>query len=417
MATLSHLPTELLSHIFHLSTKGETAQERQRARFRFGRIARALYLATADATDFYIAGRRQLQKFYETQWPEECAAREDLETTGTTARASNSNIRQLSLVVGSFICGHRESYVDDFAEILLDSPDLVALDLDVSNVTDLPDDLDDTGLNPSLLEIEEAVGGLSHLRTLRHESWNLKYGHLLRILSPLKGLQTLELDFVKCYTPPEEGSPILDNVPHLRTLRTRISGDPDKFVDSLLLHTLGTGLQTLDLKDTQFGMLTIINPTDYAKSLVPSLSHLIHLTWMSHQIDVDVDEQVAVRTLIGAMTSLQSISIMMWALEDRRVVTRGTYPNRHHFDVDPKLLDTLKTLPALHTVELFVESARFDDEGPVISFIESHDALRSLHIHLKTTSGWTREQRDRVEAAGEAAGVVVGYTYTSEALT
>ncbi|KAL8293433.1 hypothetical protein RQP46_000134 [Phenoliferia psychrophenolica] len=59
MAAFALLPSEILAHILNLSNEGESAQERQRSRFSFGLIARASFLATADATDFYVAGEKQ----------------------------------------------------------------------------------------------------------------------------------------------------------------------------------------------------------------------------------------------------------------------------------------------------------------------------------------------------------------------
>ncbi|KAL8293393.1 hypothetical protein RQP46_000094 [Phenoliferia psychrophenolica] len=63
MATFESLPPEILIHIHKLSHEGESPQEQQRARFAFGLVARAFFLATADATEFHVAGAKQAKAF------------------------------------------------------------------------------------------------------------------------------------------------------------------------------------------------------------------------------------------------------------------------------------------------------------------------------------------------------------------
>ncbi|KAL8276453.1 hypothetical protein RQP46_011155 [Phenoliferia psychrophenolica] len=266
--------------------------------------------------------------------------------------------------------------------------------------------VDDGRLDPD--EVGVYIKAARSLKTLSviFETMEESYegSHLIRILTPLTELQVLDLDFEICLTP-SDTPPSMANLPHLHTLRTSVFGNPDVFVDALVLHALGSGLETLDLKWSGFDT---ISPEENVTAMIPHLANLAYLTWASDQVRLDRITQVAVRAVIAAMTGLQSISIVMWTLVDYR----GDEDDSDHLHVDPRFFDTLKTLPALHTVELFVREAELEDEDLVISFIESAEALRSLHIHLETLSGWTRGQRDRVEAAAVAAGVVFVYPYS-----
>ncbi|KAL8281391.1 hypothetical protein RQP46_006075 [Phenoliferia psychrophenolica] len=100
MATFSSLASEILLHILRLSNEGESAKEEQRSRFSFGLVARAFYLATADATNFYVAGEAQakalaskLELEGEPVAQDECATRSSISTTRV------SNVRRLTLLV------------------------------------------------------------------------------------------------------------------------------------------------------------------------------------------------------------------------------------------------------------------------------------------------------------------------------
>ena len=50
------LAAETLAHIFELSVEDANPEEGQRARFRYGLVSRAFYLANLDVGDFHVAG-------------------------------------------------------------------------------------------------------------------------------------------------------------------------------------------------------------------------------------------------------------------------------------------------------------------------------------------------------------------------
>ncbi|KAL8276825.1 hypothetical protein RQP46_010756 [Phenoliferia psychrophenolica] len=250
MATFSSLAPELLSHILNLSNEGEDAKTRQRACFAFGLIARAFYLATADTTEFYVAGESQAEVLVEKLEKEkELAARAERDTASGGARPRRTtNIRRLSLVI--------DDDVGIFANLLLMTPDLVALELDVVRVTAV----ELVQPPPSLSRLEAAMVGMLGLREVRHCSGSLSIRHLLNILTHLKELRHLDLEFEICYRPDDHDDSSFFEIPNLHTLRTSIYGDTNELIDSFLIHLLGTksspGIRELDLKETPFDLFS-----------------------------------------------------------------------------------------------------------------------------------------------------------------
>ena len=156
MATLVLLPTELLAHIVHLANEGSTAEEQQRRRFTLSLVARALFLACADATTFYAAGEKQIKALVaklerEKKW----AAQEQRKAaSGRTTRSTLSitrvgKVRQLAAVLTLKTSGK------SLATLLRATPDLAKLELNAQN--------------PHALKVpalEPALKGLVHLREL-----------------------------------------------------------------------------------------------------------------------------------------------------------------------------------------------------------------------------------------------------------
>ncbi|KAL8286799.1 hypothetical protein RQP46_004327 [Phenoliferia psychrophenolica] len=129
MATFTDLAPELLSHILKLSTAGGHASEEQRARFRFGLIARAFYLATEGATKFYVDSETKAKALVfkiKQERSEARKAEQGRTTTSTLCGTRFTNIRHLTLVVKS--CWES----DVVGGLLRATPNLVTLDLDVA---------------------------------------------------------------------------------------------------------------------------------------------------------------------------------------------------------------------------------------------------------------------------------------------
>ncbi|KAL8293302.1 hypothetical protein RQP46_000003 [Phenoliferia psychrophenolica] len=403
MATLQSLPTELLAHILHLSTEGESAEKQQRARFAFGLVARAFFLATANATDFYVAGDKQAHALVskleqEKKWAtqEERKSRSGRSTRASFSVLRTSNIRRLSLVVDN------KKSAKGIVKLLRATPNLVAVDLNAFDVT--------TQYRQqraaSLVQLEDALSGMSTLQELRLRFVSYRSDALLRLLTPLKELRELDVHITFCHAEGDYESQLKKlALPHLHTLRLRLT---DAFPVALLgALTTGTSgrIQSLDLKTTNFFHDNII------ETIIPYLSHLVHFTWTSVPETPFRNKEGGFRAellaLLGAMTGLHSIRLAFWVLEAAWDDTADDPFDR--LPIDPKILDTLTTLPSLDKVDLVVRMGHLDEEV-VIEYIKSHTLLRSLCIHLETTSGWTREQQVRVEEAAEEAGVAFLYT-------
>ena len=133
MATLVRLPTELLAHILHFSTDGQTAELKQQSRFSFGLVARALFLASTDDTTFYVAGEKQAKALIaklerEKKW----AAQEERKAkSGRTTRLSTLSITRVSRVRRLGATVSRKTGWMVLAKLLLATPDVVVLELDI----------------------------------------------------------------------------------------------------------------------------------------------------------------------------------------------------------------------------------------------------------------------------------------------
>lgn len=109
MAKITGLPSETLAHIQQLSKEGQSVLEQQRNRIAFGLVARAFYLASPGATDFYVAGDAQAKGLIsklarEQKWTAQEARKAP---SGRTTRLSLSSlpranaVRRLTVVLGS----------------------------------------------------------------------------------------------------------------------------------------------------------------------------------------------------------------------------------------------------------------------------------------------------------------------------
>ncbi|KAL8290300.1 hypothetical protein RQP46_003239 [Phenoliferia psychrophenolica] len=425
MAAFPLLAPELLAHILKLSTEGESAEKQQRARFSFGLIARAFYLATADATDFHVAGEKNAKALIsklerEKNW---AAQEERKATSGRTTRATLSITRVSVIRRLSFVL-EKKSSGKVLASLLRATPNLSDLTLDIQHDRALT-------VPASLDALEVALGALTSLRRINCKTMCIYGPALLRILIPLKELQALELHIYQ-YSDTHEIKPFLDRLalPRLCNLRILLHPQPTAFSYTLfatLVASSTTEMQVLDLGPTPFYAI----PLQSKESFIPQASHLLSFTWTPEpEYPLDEDTRAAVLELLGAMTSLRSITIPVWqswpddlvddddsddsddSYSKPEVDKYEEFLKRDGFfgtSADPQLLDTLATLPSLHTVQLLVQLGNLR-EGHVVSFIEQFKSLRVLHLVAKLPHhSWTREQRRRVEEAGEGAGVTFKY--------
>ncbi|KAL8293458.1 hypothetical protein RQP46_000159 [Phenoliferia psychrophenolica] len=394
MAPFASLPPEILTHIHTLSNEGESAQEEQRSRFEFGLIARAFYLATADATDFHVAGEKQAKTLLAKLEQEALEA-----ACGSLARVSN--IRRLSLVVDN------EDNGNVFVELLRASSNLIALELDVVSISQSSD-----AVCATLVQLETALGELTSLRELSYRAYYIERNLVLRILIPLKELQVLDLDISCCPSDDnhQEWQLLLDRLSllHFRKLRIGLF----RVFDEMLLRRLATstasGIQVLDLTRTEFNTMSL-RATEY---LIPDITTVIHLTWTPEELNafpsifpLRVPARDASLALIGAMKNLQHISISIGHLDN--VAYYDFAPSDPNQPADRSVLGTLATLPSLHTVNLVVGAGSLDP-SKVISFIGASVTLRLLSVKVGK-KGWTLEEKERVESASEEAGVSFAY--------
>lgn len=131
MATLVQLPTELLAHILHLENEGAGSAEQQGNRFAFSLVARPLFLASADATTFYIAGEAQAKALLaklqrEKKWAaqEERKAKSGRTTRSTLSITRVSTIRRLALQLNK-----KTTKEKTVASLLRAAPLITALEL------------------------------------------------------------------------------------------------------------------------------------------------------------------------------------------------------------------------------------------------------------------------------------------------
>ncbi|KAL8293379.1 hypothetical protein RQP46_000080 [Phenoliferia psychrophenolica] len=407
MATFSSLPPEILAHIHKLSTEGQHANHRQRGRFAFGLVSRACFLATADVTEFYVAGEKEAKALAEKlELEKKWAAR-----SGRTTRASRlsitrvSKIRRLSLTVTNKKSGKV------FASLLHAIPGLIALELNLYGVTQWNDNAFAT-----LAHVEAALGELALLQEFAYSAGHLDEDILLRILISHQELRVLDLSSRHYDTPDMYSPALLDRValPHLRELRIRLptSHRTIDFQHTLLCALASNstaGIQVLDLSRTSFYYMD----SSVIEAFIPHVTNVVHLTWTrpyetfeKHHFKTTARDALLV--LLGAMKSLQSIDISMWNHSEH---LNDNVPYTDSLPIDTTLLDTLATLPFLHTVQVLVnvETLTSDLIDQFISYIKSHCTLRSLFIRFKKAGAWTREQRTRLEEASDEAGVTFGY--------
>ncbi|KAL8293457.1 hypothetical protein RQP46_000158 [Phenoliferia psychrophenolica] len=402
MASFASLPPEILVHIYKLSNEGRNASSRQRGRFSFGLISRACFLATADATDFYVAGEKQAKALLAQKLEAERKAR-----SGRTTRSSLSitrviNIRRLSVVLDNKKSGKA------VASLLRTTPNLIALDLNLSRVTQWIGD-------PTTAQLEPALGGLALLQEFKCQAIFMKPDQLLRILIPLKQLRVLDLGIGQYFSDGATSQNVFNRVAllHFRKVRMSLFNSPSAFPNALfgaLASNSTAGVQVLDLTRTPFNYM---KPA-VTDQLIPHVANLVDLTWTPTASPVPVLDNLQTATrdallaLLGAMKGLQSIDISTWTHSQQSADDEpGT-----RLPIDTTLFDTLATLPSLHTVKVLVNAGKLaeDHVDRLISYIKSHRTLRTLSIRLEKPGTWTREQYASVEEASEEAGVAFAYT-------
>ncbi|KAL8293377.1 hypothetical protein RQP46_000078 [Phenoliferia psychrophenolica] len=399
MAAFSHLPHELLSHIHDLSTEGQVAQEQQRAHFAFGLISRACFLATADATDFYIAGEKQAKALLAQKLEGERKARSGRTTRSNLSLSRVINIRRLSVVLDDKKSGKA------VANLLRSTPNLIALDLNLLRVPHSQGAF-------TTAQLEPALGGLARLQEFQCEALFLRTDQFLRLLIPLKELRVLDLGSVQYFSGGAPFQNVFNRVAllHLRKARISLYNSPSAFPNALfgaLASNSTAGIQVLDLTRTPFNYM---KPA-VTDQLIPHIADLIDLTWTPPVAGMD-NLQTATRdallALLGAMKALQSIDISTWTHFQQ---SDDDDPNTR-LAIDTTLFDTLATLPSLHTVKILTNSGKLaeDHVDRLISYIKSHRTLRTLSIRLEKPGTWTREQCASVEEASEEAGVAFEYT-------
>ncbi|KAL8293303.1 hypothetical protein RQP46_000004 [Phenoliferia psychrophenolica] len=306
MATLPSLPPELLAHILDLSNEGEFPEDRQRARFAFGLVARAFYLVTTTTTDFHVEGATQAAALLaKLERERESAAQEERRAT-LSIRTRVSNVRHLSVVLDT----DSEIGTTVFFDLLLATDDLITLHLDAPCVTALSD-----AAFASLEQLEPALIGLTSLRELKICSMFFDAAALLRILIPLKALEVLALPIIAYKNSFWEAfdDPNMDllALPRLREVRIRLSGGPDAFTNTLLdtLAADSTRIKVLDLQKTRIKVFS----TKCIDPLLPHVANLHHFTWLpesSPSVEPPMrSARDAVLTLLGAMKNLRSINI------------------------------------------------------------------------------------------------------------
>ncbi|KAL8287552.1 hypothetical protein RQP46_003410 [Phenoliferia psychrophenolica] len=413
MATFSHLPTELLTHILRLSNEAKSAGDRQRARFSFALISRACFLATADATDFHVAGERFAKALLIKLEREKDWAAQDERKAGRPGGPSPgrstlgvtriSNIRRLSLGVDKNM--NQEVFID----LLRATSSLVALDL-----------VSETGLQSSFRITEPlvvAIGGLAGLRELHIVTWHLDRDVCLRLLIPLLALEVLSLQVIQYLPDATVNTTLLDDLslPNMRKLEIALGSWEVQPFPNALLKTLAThsttGIQGLDLESTDY---KLISP-ETIEPLVPLVAGLVRLTWvapLARTLPLPMDKRHAVLALLGAMSALESLAISMWLNVDDYINHKSYYASYHTQKMDCTLFGTLATLPSLRDVKLTVGGNLSEEH--ITSYIESHRALESLHIDDFAGDGWTREKRETVRGAAEQARVAFSYRYNKK---
>ncbi|KAL8286789.1 hypothetical protein RQP46_004317 [Phenoliferia psychrophenolica] len=237
---------------------------RQRARFQFGLVARAFYLATAGATTFYVKGVKQAKALVtRIEQDEEEERRTAPSTLGVTR---GTNIRQLSVVVGGL------DGAKHVVKLLRATPTLVVLDLDVRRVS-----YPTSEASVLLSAAEVAMARLTSLKELRYSCLYVDATVFMRILIPLKDLEVLSISssgWIK------QDSPLVVpiDLSHLKHLRISVDRSWSVFPDNLF-HALATssktGLQVLDLGSTPYSLLS----EKVLDRLLPHVTNITSFTW------------------------------------------------------------------------------------------------------------------------------------------
>lgn len=204
-------------------------------------------------------------------------------------------------------------------------------------------------------------------------------------------------------------------LPRLREYRTAlptthsisIFQPPPHASNLLALLAASPELRVLDLATTTYS--TLIKVVD---KLLPHLAQLTQFLWTpDHPRLPDVGQRAQVLKLIAALVDLEHVQLRAWT--ERSIPSQQLFISDSSDDgggttVDHSLLDTLATLPKLHTFHLSVTIGNLD-ETRVTSFIKACPALCVLSIAITTPDGWTPEQRERVQTASDDAGVTFTY--------
>ncbi|KAL8281399.1 hypothetical protein RQP46_006083 [Phenoliferia psychrophenolica] len=203
-----------------------------------------------------------------------------------------------------------------------------------------------------------------------HVSSGADEGSVNRILIPLQALEVLSLQ-IKSYLPMDDIRSIVGNIalPRLKNLQISLCGWAAAFNNTLLvgLATNSTsGIEVLDLHLTQAYSIT----PEVVKPLLPHLANFAHFTWNPVPDPLKPDTRAAVLSLLGAMKSLQSITMpMLVSVEDFSDDDDEDEINERPL-IDPALFDTLATLPSLHKVDLLVATGILE-ERPVLPCLSS----------------------------------------------
>lgn len=233
------------------------------------------------------------------------------------------------------------------------------------------------------------------------------------MLIPLIALESLDMANVR-FTDTAINIDLLDKVicRNLLQIRTVVNYYVDKPVFIRLAST-STRFRTLHLDRT-----SLIGITSSLPSHVPLVASIVHLTWTPSRVPVSEDDRDSVLTFVGAMTSLETLLMPMWTIGDYSTFLWGSIrpgTDKTVFDrepVDTSLLATLAALTHLRAVELIVQIGTLDDD-PIASYVRAGPALRAVSIEVRNARSWSSEQRERVQAAGEEAGVTFSYREAS----
>ncbi|KAL8276830.1 hypothetical protein RQP46_010761 [Phenoliferia psychrophenolica] len=372
----------------------ESAKEQQRNRFAFSLIGKKAIHRVISANSgqflFHVIGEHQaddlLKKLQLERSPAGAAGRQK-RPEGT--REDVTKIRRLSLTV----TGKRWN---SYKRLLLATPDLVALDF---NVFDFTTHHADAHKEPGTSkQLTAALGGLQQLEDLKVRFCSCSCLGIIEILAKLPGLQAFDLT-TNYYRVRPEYSALLEksSLPRLRRLRIHLE---DQFSVDLFgaLVTCSDRLRSLDLDWSKSNLV----PIHVIRNISPNL---VHFTWNEEpptSVNSEGDWRRDRLALLSAMTSLKSIRIAAWRLETERYDN----DNNRFPKLDPDLLQTLATLPSLHTVTLTLPG-RDGEHNPdqLIDYIFSHKSLRALPT--KISDRWTDGQRARVAAAADEAGVTL----------